>query len=79
MQWNTSLGHTFSEGLSETQGVLFINPLHWLPNTFLFSYYDLEVVSDKLINKFLSNIVEKIVNDLSESYCLIVDEVWDGI
>ena len=40
-----------------------------------FSYYDLETVSDESVNKFLSKIVEKIINDLSESYCLVVDEV----
>ena len=40
-----------------------------------FSYYDLEAVSDESVNKFLSKIVEKIINDLSESYCLVVDEV----
>ena len=44
-----------------------------------FSYYDLEVVSDESVNKFLSKIVEKIIIDLSQSYCLVVDEVCDSI
>ena len=40
-----------------------------------FSYYNLEAISDESINKFLSKIVEKIISDLSQSYCLMVDEV----
>ena len=44
---------------------------------FYFSYYNLEVVSDESVNTFLSKIVEKIINDLSQSYCLVVDEVCD--
>ena len=43
------------------------------------SYYNLEVVSDESVNKFLSIIVEKIITDLSQSYCLIVDEVCDSL
>ena len=35
-------------------------------------------MSDELVNKFLSKIVEKIINDLSQSYCLVVDEVCEN-
>lgn len=36
-------------------------------------------MSDEYVNKFLSKIVEKIINDLSESYCLVVDEVTNSV
>lgn len=41
----------------------------------LFSYYNLEDISHEVINKYLSNLVERSLRDLECSYCIEIKEV----
>ena len=77
MQWTISLGLISLGDLSEIQGIrTYTTLLNCVILCLYFcSYYSLEAVSNDSINKFLSNIVEKIISDLSLSYCVQVDEV----
>ena len=40
------------------------------------TYYDLENTENENVNVFLSNLVENAINELEESYCVDVMEVY---